>query len=80
MTLSTFVIGLSTQALILLGEIADPSAPAAPPDLAGAKQMIDILGMLQAKTRGNLDDAETGLLENALYDLRMKYVQRMRSR
>ena len=80
MTLSTFVIGLSTQALILLGEIADPAAPAAPTDLAGAKQMIDILGMLQAKTRGNLDDAEAGLLENALYDLRMKYVQRMRSR
>lgn len=80
MTFSTFVIGLSTQALVLLGEIADPTLEATASDLAGAKQMIDILGMLHAKTRGNLDEAEAGLIENVLYDLRMKYVQRSRSK
>ena len=80
MTFSTFVIGLSTQALVLLGEVLDPAAQKIEADLLGAKQMIDILGMLQAKTRGNLDDAETGLLEAVLYDLRMKYVQRSRSK
>lgn len=80
MTFSTFVIGLSTQALVLLGEIADPTSSTSVADLAGAKQMIDILGMLHAKTRGNLDEAEAGLIENVLYDLRMKYVQRSRSK
>lgn len=80
MTFSTFVIGLSTQALVLMGEIADPEGLPGAADLVGAKQLVDILGMLQAKTRGNLDEAETALLDNALYDLRMKYVQRMRSR
>lgn len=80
MTFSTFVIGLSTQALVLLGEIRESPDQSASEDLAGAKQLIDILGMLQAKTRGNLDDAESGLLDNALYDLRMKFVQRTRTR
>jgi len=73
MTFSTFVLSLSTQALILLGEKADPSAPA---DLVSAKQLIDILGILQAKTKGNLDASETNLLSTFLYDLRMKYVER----
>ena len=80
MNFSTFAIGLITQALILLGEVPDPSAPGAPADLAAAKQLIDILGILQAKTKGNLDEAEAGLLEHALYDLRMKFVQRSRSK
>ena len=75
MTFSTFLFSLSTQALILLGEVHDPSgAPA--PDLVGAKQLIDIVGMLKTKTNGNLDAAEANLLDNILYDLRMKYVQR----
>jgi hypothetical protein len=80
MTFSTFVIGLSTQALVLLGEIPDPATRSATADLAGAKQLIDILGMLQAKTRGNLDEAESGLVDAVLYDLRMKYVERARPR
>lgn len=80
MSFSTFVIGLMTQALILLGEVPDPAGAQTPVDLAGAKQMIDILGILQAKTKGNLDAAEAGLLENALYDLRMKFVQHSRSK
>src|SRR6185369_4327973 len=46
---STFIISLSTQALMHLGEIADPVSGRAETDLAGAKQMIDILSLLQQK-------------------------------
>ncbi len=67
--------GLSTQALIYMGEI--PPAPGQPPqtDLAAAQQMIDVLAMLKEKTAGNLDAGEEMMLENALFDLRMRYVE-----
>src|SRR5262249_49404294 len=71
---STFIISLSTQALMHLGEIADPLSGKEEIDLAGAKQMIDILSLLQDKTRGNLDAGEQQLVEDILYDLRMRYV------
>lgn len=75
-----FIISLTAQALALLGEIPDPIENATHVDLEGARQIIDILGMLKEKTRGNLDDAEGSLLESALYDLRMKYVDRAHGR
>jgi hypothetical protein len=71
---STFIISLSTQALMHLGEIADPMSGKAEMDLPGAKQMIDILSLLQEKTRGNLNPGEQQLVEDILYDLRMRYV------
>jgi hypothetical protein len=74
-TFSTFLLGLSTQALLHLGEIPDPASGRTALDLAAAKQLIDILGMLEAKTQGNLDDAEQGLVGAVLYDLRIKYVE-----
>lgn len=76
LSFATFVISLSTQALALLGEIPDPVQGRTAVDLEGARQFIDILGILQEKTRGNLDAREGALLEGALYDLRMKYVER----
>ena len=76
---TTFVMGLTTQALMHLGEIADPGDPHAP-DLAAAKQMIDLLGILRDKTTGNLDAAEEQLLASMLYDLRMRYVEVSRHR
>jgi hypothetical protein len=79
-TFASFIIGLSTQALALLGEIQHPEQSATQVDLTAAREIIDILGLLQTKTRGNLDEGETGLLESALYDLRMIYVQRIRKR
>ena len=79
MNFTTFVMGLSTQALMHLGEIADPEAPHAP-DLGAAKQMIDLLGILREKTTGNLDAAEEQLLASMLYDLRMRYVEVSRHR
>jgi hypothetical protein len=77
---STFIISLSTQALMHLGEIADPVSGRAETDLAGAKQMIDILSLLQQKTRGNLDAGEQQLVEDILYDLRMRYVDAVKKR
>jgi len=72
---SSFILGLSTQALMYMGEI--PAAPGQPvqTDLAAAQQMIDVLAMLQQKTKGNLDTGEAAMLENALFDLRMHYVE-----
>ena len=72
---STFVISLSTQALMHLGEIADPLSGKEERDVSLAKQMIDIVGMLQEKTRGNLTGGEAKLIEDILFDLRMRYVE-----
>jgi len=72
---STFIISLSTQALMHLGEIANPVSGKVEADISVAKQMIDILGMLKGKTRGNLNSNEDLLIEGILFDLRMKYVE-----
>ena len=74
-TFSTFVLGLSTQALFLLGEIPNPETRVVERDLDGAKQVIDILGILREKTRNNLEPGEESMLDSILYDLRMRYVQ-----
>lgn len=71
---STFVISLSTQALMHLGEIASPLSGKVETDVTAAKQMIDILGILREKTKGNLSSGEERLMEDVLFDLRMKYV------
>jgi Domain of unknown function (DUF1844) len=78
MTFDTFLVGLSTQALMLLGDIPDPQTGKPERDLVGAQQLIDIIGMLELKTRGNLDRDEAQLIEGILYELRMKYVERAR--
>ncbi len=79
-TFATFVLSLSTQALAHLGEIRQPVDGTIREDLPAARQIIDILGMLQEKTKGNLDPGEEPLLDGVLYDLRMKYVERARPR
>ncbi|MGH7914499.1 MAG: DUF1844 domain-containing protein [Candidatus Binataceae bacterium] len=70
-----FLMSLSTEALVHLGEVADPSSGQERRDLAMAQQLIDIMGMLREKTRGNLDHDEQALLDAILFDLRMKYVE-----
>lgn len=77
---SAFVISLSTQALMHLGEIASPVSGKVEIDVPVAKQMIDILGMLKDKTRGNLNASEDRLMEDILFDLRMKYVEAVKKR
>jgi hypothetical protein len=77
-TFETFVVGLSTQALMHLGEIPDPHSGQLGEDLVAAQQLIDIIGMLKDKTRGNVDHEEQALLDAILFELRMKYVERAR--
>ena len=77
---STFVISLSTQALMNLGEIANQIDGKVETDVTVAKQMIDILGMLKEKTKGNLSAHEERLIEDILYDLRMRYVEAVKKR
>ncbi|MCE2441340.1 MAG: DUF1844 domain-containing protein [Candidatus Latescibacteria bacterium] len=57
-----------------LGKVMNPATNKVERDLAQAKNTIDILGMLQAKTKGNLSDNEQKFLEHALYELRMNYI------
>lgn len=73
---STFVFSLSSSALVHLGEIPEPNTQARHLDLPMAKQIIDTLGMLEEKTRGNLDTDEERLLKSVLYDLRLRFVQK----
>ncbi len=75
-SLATFIISLSSTALMHLGEIPEPETNRTQVDLPMAKQIIDTLGMLQEKTKGNLDADEDRLLRSVLYDLRMRYVQK----
>ncbi|MFL5308751.1 MAG: DUF1844 domain-containing protein [Polyangia bacterium] len=71
----TFILSLGSSALLHLGELEDPEAGAARPDLAMAKHTIDILSMLEEKTKGNLTPAEEKLMESLLFDLRLRYVE-----
>src|SRR5476649_1167476 len=72
----TFLLSLGSSALIHLGEAPDPtSGEKQPIDLILAQQSIDLLAILQEKTRGNLTNDEARFLDTLLYDLRMKFVQ-----
>ena len=70
----TFVMSLASSVLVHLGELEHPDSRSRQANLPLAKQTIDILGMLREKTRGNLTQEEAQVLDNLLYDLRMKYV------
>jgi hypothetical protein len=72
---STLVLSLATSVMVHMGLV--PESEGAPPEknLALAHQTIDTLEMLQTKTRGNLSDDETKLLQSVLYELRMSYVK-----
>jgi hypothetical protein len=75
-SMATFIFSLSSSALVHLGEIPEPETNTTHVDLPIAKQIIDTLGMLQDKTKGNLDQDEERLLKSVLYDLRMRYIQK----
>jgi hypothetical protein len=72
---ASFVISLGSQAFMHLGDIPNPMTQAREKDVLAAKQMIDLLGMLEAKTKGNLTDDEERLLRQLLLDLRLRYVR-----
>ena len=71
-----FVISLAHTAAVHFGDVAAPGTDApVPANLPAAQQMIDILALLEEKTRGNLTAEERQVLEQVLYELRMRYVQ-----
>lgn len=72
---ATFIFSLNTSVLVHLGIIEDPASGKKVKNLALAKQTIDILGMLEEKTRGNLTEDEKNMLKHILYDLRIIYVK-----
>jgi len=71
----TFCLSLGSSAFVHLGVVPHPESQKVEVELVLAKQTIDILGMLQEKTRGNLSPEETKFLENLLLDLRLAYVR-----
>jgi len=71
-----FITTLALQASIFLGVIANPVTNKKEEDSNQAKFIIDTLGMLKDKTKGNLNLEETDLLENVLYELRMQYISK----
>ena len=70
---SLFVSSLSMQTLIFLGEIDNPITHKKEENLGQAKYIIDTLDMMKEKTKGNLTANEANLVDNVLYELRMKY-------
>ena len=73
-TFSSFVISLGSSSLMLMGEQLDPRQGALPVNLPQAKEIIDLLSVLEEKTKGNLTPEEQTVLRDMLYALRMKYV------
>lgn len=77
---STFVLSLASTAMVHLGQLPRPEGEAVQRDLPAAKQAIDMLTMLEEKTRGNLDESEQKLLRSVLYDLRVAFVDASKSK
>lgn len=72
---ATFIFSLNHSVLVHLGVMDDPTSGKKARNLTLAKQTIDILGMLEEKTQGNLTEDEEKMLKNILYDLRMIYIK-----
>jgi hypothetical protein len=75
LTFTSFIMSLSTSALIYLGQVPDPVSGKTITDFVGARQTIDLISLLKEKTKGNLTPDETGFIETILYDLRMLFVK-----
>jgi hypothetical protein len=72
----SFIISLASTAALHFGDIPDPqTGERHEPDLVAAHQMIDLISLLQEKTKGNLTPDEAKLVDDLLYELRMRYVQ-----
>lgn len=75
MNFPTFIMSMNASALVHLGVIEDPASGKKEKNLPLAKQTIDILNMIEEKTRGNLSEDEGKMLKSILYDLRIIYVK-----
>lgn len=75
-TFTGFILSLATTAAVHFGDIEDPNTgERAEPNLAAASQMIELIAMLQERTKGNLIEPEERLVDDLLYELRLRYVQ-----
>jgi hypothetical protein len=76
LSFTAFVVSLASSAAIHFGDLPDPNTgERAEVNLEGAAQMIDILALLEEKTRGNLTLEERQVLEQVLYELRLRFVE-----
>ena len=75
-TFSTFVMSLASSALVHLGEVPNPETGKTERNEELARHTIDVLSMIDEKIRGGLEDEESRLLRDVLYELRMKFVAR----
>ena len=76
LSFTAFVISLASSAAIHFGDLPDPaSGERGEPNLDGAAQMIEILALLEQKTKGNLTAEERQVLESVLYELRLRFVE-----
>jgi hypothetical protein len=75
-TFGAFLLSLARTAAVQFGDLPDPMTGArSAPNLSAAAEMIDLIGLLQQKTRGNLTPEESELLEQVLHELRLRFVQ-----
>ena len=76
LTFSGFILSLATTAAVHFGDIPDPNTgERAEPNLVAAAQMIELIAMLQERTKGNLIEPEERLVDDLLYELRLRFVQ-----
>jgi len=73
---TTFLLSLASSAMVHLGEAPEPESGSFSVNLPLAKHTIDILAMLECKTRGNLSPEEAAMLKNLLYELRLVFVKK----
>ena len=75
-TFAGFILSLATTAAVHFGDLEDPTTGRkGEPNLLAAKQMVDLIAILQEKTRGNLSDEEAKLVDDLLYELRLRFVE-----
>jgi len=78
-TFTSLVLSLAATAAVHFGDLGDPATgEKSPQNLDGARQMIEMLGMLQEKAKGNLTPQEATILERVLFELRMRFVDARR--
>ena len=71
-----FILSLASNAAVHFGDLPDPMTnQRREPDLDAAAQLIEIIAMLEEKTRGNLGAEERQLVDQVLFELRMRYVE-----
>lgn len=75
-TFGSFILSFAHQALMQMGELPPPPGVELPKDIEGARQTIDIIAMLERKTKGNLDPEEQRLMTEVLHNLRMCFVKK----